>query len=212
MLVSAVAALAQAGCGVADYEKKMLDAEVRVQRFDEDNRLLGAPLTFPSDPAPPLDIFLRPPKGVAKSHDTAKDQAPYHFSALNGLFTEMLVTFGNPDDGADGKDKLKKQIEDRLSRQAQNWQPIDVHPPERTQAISFDAVEFTDPLAPANAPAVFIVYAHQSAGRAAVGLVFHFLQSNRSGADAALKRCLETYAEAGDAQKARAAFGARTTH
>ena len=54
MPMVAVAALALTGCGLAEYEKKMMDAEARVQRFDEDNRLLGAPLTFPTDPAPPM--------------------------------------------------------------------------------------------------------------------------------------------------------------
>ena len=209
LLVAALGAPVLSGCGLADYEKKMQDAEARVQRFDEDNRLLGDPLTFPADQAPGMDIFLRPPKGVAKSHDTRKDQPPYHFPASSGVCTEMLAMFGSSNDG---KDKLEKQIEDRFSRQALNWQAIEVHPPERTQSISFDAIEFNDPLEVANAPAVFIAYVHQSSGHPAVGLVFRLLQSNRSGADAAVKRCLETYAELDDAVKARAAFGARSAH
>jgi hypothetical protein len=199
--------LALTGCGLADYEKKMQDAEVRVQRFDEENRLLGAPLTFPADPAPPMEVFLRPPKGVAKSPDAAKDQPQYHFPGSSGVCTDMLVMFGSP---KDGKDQVEKQVEDRLSRVALTWQPVEIHPPERTQAIAFDAVEFFDPLAPANAPAVFVAYVHQPAGQPAAAIVFRLLQANRSGADEVLKKCLETYAEMGDSLKARAAFAARS--
>ena len=74
--------------------------------------------------------------------------------------------------------------------------------------MTFDAVEFADPRAPANAaPADYIAYVHQTAGLPAVGVVFRVLQSNRAAADPAVKMSLETFAEQPDSYKARAAYG-----
>ena len=57
--------LATTGCGVADYEKKMQEAEVRIQRIDEENELLGDPLLVPATAQwTAAALFLRPPQGV----------------------------------------------------------------------------------------------------------------------------------------------------
>jgi hypothetical protein len=72
-------ALAVAGCGLGDYETKMLAEQSRVERFDRDNKLLGFPLSPPTkwsevQPAAP-DLFLRPPQGVQATPSTGD---PWH--------------------------------------------------------------------------------------------------------------------------------------
>ena len=200
-------ALAPAGCGLAEYEKKMGEAEARVKRFDDESRLLGDPLTLPPPAdknAPPPDVFLRPPKGVAK--DPQAGEGPYaHYAATSGVCADLFLLFGNP---SDNRDKLEKQIQDWLAAPGQNvgWQPSEVHPPGRP-VLAFDKAEWADPRAPANAPAVFLAYVRQSPGLPAVGLAFRVTQANRTAADSALRMSLETYREAGDAAQARAAYG-----
>ncbi len=203
-----IALLALTGCGVADYEKKMQDAEVRVQRFDEENRLLGEPLFLPAhtdkEEGAPIDVFLRPPKGVETKDKTQPGELEYHYPATSGVCTDLYLSFGAKDDG---RDKLEKAIADRLGAAAPNWQPVEVRPPFGRPAVAFDAVEFADPRAAANAPADYIAYVHQTPGLPAVGVVFRFLQSNRAAADPAVKMSLETFAEQPDSYKARAAYG-----
>jgi hypothetical protein len=186
-----VALLALTGCGVRDYENNMQKAEARMQRFDEENRLLGSPLTFPTlpkgSPAPP---FLRPPLGVSTT--SQKDEVPYHYSASSGVCLDVYVAL---DDGP------KKVIEDRFNAPALNWQPVTVNAPNR-KPITFEAVEFNDPQ---NGAAVYQAYVHQS-----VGVVFHFLKANREAANSSLQMSLQTYAEGSEALKATADFNKRT--
>ena len=202
LLLLGLAALAPAGCGLADYEKKMREADARLQRFDEENKLLDNPLALPSN-GPPVDVFLRPPKGIAKDPSNQPGDIQYHFAGTGGLCSDLYLVFGDADTG---KDKLME----RFGAAGLGWQPVEVRPPDRPP-IGFDFAEFTESRAPANAQAVFIAYVHQTAGRAPVGLVFRVAQSNRAGIEPTVKRSLESYAEAGDAAKARADFAKRTS-
>lgn len=200
-----VALLTLTGCGVAAYEKQMQEAETRIQRIDEENRLLGAPLEVPSPPpkTPSLTFFfLRPPLGVATV--SKNDEIPYHYPATSGVCSDVYLTFG-----AD-QDATQKVIEEKLGTAGLNWQPVTVTPWGRAP-IAFKAVEFFDAQAPANAPAVFAAYVHQTAGFPGVGVVFRVLKSSREAAAASLKMSMETYAEQGEAFKARNEFNKRTT-
>jgi hypothetical protein len=201
-----VAALALAGCGVAGYEKQMQEADIRIQRIDEENRLLGPPLDFPAPlpKAPSIALFLRPPKGIQTT--SKKVEIPYHYPATSGLCSDVYLAID------DGRKKVEKSIEDHLGAPAGNWRAFQVNPPGRPQ-IAFEAVRFDDPkvTAPANAPAVFVAYVHQTAGFPAVGVVFRVLKTNQDAALPSLKMSMETYAEQGDAYKARADYGKRTS-
>ena len=207
LALAALPALALAGCGIADYEKKMQEAEVRVQRFDEENRLLGDPLILPPHKdmeGPPFDVFLRPPKGVANKDKTQPGELGYHYPAASGYFTDLYLTFGSPDDG---RDKLEKQIEAILGAAPQNWQPVEINHPFGRPPLTFDAVEFVDPRAAANAPANYIAYVQQAPGQPPVGVVFRVLQTNRGFAGDAVKMSMQSYAEHADAFKARSIYG-----
>src|SRR5690349_5176332 len=55
------------GCGLADYEKKMAQAEARLQRFEDESRVLDVPLSVPLRPPrepggkpTAFNLFLRP--------------------------------------------------------------------------------------------------------------------------------------------------------
>jgi hypothetical protein len=61
------------GCGVDDYERKMLEAQARIKRFEEESALLGPALSIPrprdkdGSQRPIADLFLRPPIGIRTS-------------------------------------------------------------------------------------------------------------------------------------------------
>jgi hypothetical protein len=198
-----VVALALAGCGVAGYEKQMQEAEVRIQRIDEENRLLGPSLELPAAPpkTPWLSFFfLRPPKGIQTV--SKKDEIPYHYPATSSVCSDVYVAISTD------QEKAQKLIEEKLGTAGLNWQPVEVNPPGRPP-IAFKAVEFFDQQAPASAPAVFVAYVHQTAGFPAVGVVFRVLKTNRDAAAPSLKMSMETYAEQGDAYKALADYRKR---
>jgi hypothetical protein len=58
------------GCGVADYESKMILAQQRLERFDKEDKMLGQPLVIPKHldkleiRRPWANLFVRPPKGI----------------------------------------------------------------------------------------------------------------------------------------------------
>jgi hypothetical protein len=91
------------GCGLSDYEDKMKAGQERVERFDELNKFLGAPLNTPPkkgqtpgdggllQPAD-VDFFLRPPRGIVTAFDKGtKGQFLYHYPAEGGDFSSMYV-------------------------------------------------------------------------------------------------------------------------
>ena len=68
------------GCGLADYEKKMAQAEKRLQRFEDESRVLDMPLSVPLRPAKKpggkptaFNLFLRPPRGINNTAENQKE-------------------------------------------------------------------------------------------------------------------------------------------
>ena len=63
------------GCGVDEYQKKMLKAQDDLVRFEEEKRMLTDPITVPTRPyegteVPIANIFLRLPRGIYTQPDT----------------------------------------------------------------------------------------------------------------------------------------------
>ena len=58
------------GCGLADYEQRMISSQVRQQHFEEENRLLDSDLRKPykadksGQKYPVAAVALRPPRGI----------------------------------------------------------------------------------------------------------------------------------------------------
>jgi hypothetical protein len=187
LLVAALAALALSGCGLAEYEKKMEEAEARLKRFDAENNLLGDPLALPTgDAAPSADLFLRPPKGVAKNPDDPR-QAPLHYAAKDAVCTDLYLWFGAKDDD---QNKLKQRIEAWLGPASGGWQSYAVQPTNGRPAITFDSAQF----APANAPP-FRVYMHATSNGTPIAVVFKLAQPSPPTTDEVLKMSLETYTD-----------------
>jgi hypothetical protein len=77
------------GCGVADYESKMLKAQIRLKRYEEEKELLAEPLIIPSRENKEgkrktiANVFLRPPKGIvsrAANADNPRDNLLYSYN------------------------------------------------------------------------------------------------------------------------------------
>jgi hypothetical protein len=72
------------GCGLSDYQNRMDAQRVRVQEFDEGNRLLDDPIDMPKikfqdsqeQAAWPFEVFLRLPKGYSTM---PKEKDPYNY-------------------------------------------------------------------------------------------------------------------------------------
>jgi hypothetical protein len=87
-ILAVIVLIAASGCGMAEYERRMDAQRVRVQKYDEANRLLDDPIETPvmqlknpkegekaEIPAWPYEIFLRLPKGYGS---TPKEKTPYN--------------------------------------------------------------------------------------------------------------------------------------
>jgi hypothetical protein len=93
-------ALFIAGCGVSHYQAKMLEEQERIRRFDEENKLLDAPLQLPSKkkddkgPARPV-VFIRPPKGIsstAEAHEKSSILYRYRVGSKSNLpFLDVII-------------------------------------------------------------------------------------------------------------------------
>jgi hypothetical protein len=110
----AVLALAAAGCGLADYEERMQQAQRAADRYDEENKYLGDPLVIPDrKPEPPaegkaegkaegraegrrgparaeplVNLFLRPPKGISpKPEDQPIQEVLYRYGPVTAAQT-----------------------------------------------------------------------------------------------------------------------------
>ncbi|MBY0232029.1 MAG: hypothetical protein K2W96_22320 [Gemmataceae bacterium] len=98
-----------AGCGLAEYEKKMQDAEERSARFDEYAKALALPLDLPrpdpkkKDAAPLPMVTLRPPKGIP-TQPAKEPRAGVRWAYLPpnatiaAPFGAVELAFGKPDD------------------------------------------------------------------------------------------------------------------
>jgi hypothetical protein len=76
-------AICMIGCSVGDYESKMLDAQNRVARFEEGNRLLENTVVMPGrvekgTTVQAINLFLRPPKGISTTAGKEKRAGILH--------------------------------------------------------------------------------------------------------------------------------------
>lgn len=139
------------GCGVTEYENRMVRAQYRWQRYEEENRYLDDPLILPSreDKAGgklilPPSIFLRPPKGISSQPENPNDPRarllysyrPKQAKTDTFLLVELAVSEGN--------ERFRDEVlgsfgaaGNRTSKQRK------VNPPGR-EPLTFDTIEFED--------------------------------------------------------------------
>ncbi len=116
-----------AGCGLNDYESKIVEEQQRVERFDKENKELGAPIDLPERKEKekdkekeswPVEIFLRLPKGLSPKPQENLYNGAFHyqrdgkgdFASAYVLMTpkagqaeeEALRAFGAPQNGSAG--------------------------------------------------------------------------------------------------------------
>lgn len=88
VVVSGALAVLAAGCGLTDYYDRFDKDQARLAAWDEENRLLAPPVQLPSrkraapgrQPGPVLEVFLRPPVGIAPTPTVEVDDFLYHYA------------------------------------------------------------------------------------------------------------------------------------
>jgi hypothetical protein len=133
---AALLLLLAAGCGLEDYQARMLDAQARADRADAEAGKLDEPLTLQVQGAP--DLYVRPPRGIRPSpEDNPKNGFIYRFPrrdpndkpAVTDLFVAVAV--GRPDFPAEAL----------YSKEAGVPRLREVSPPGRP-ALAFDVYQY----------------------------------------------------------------------
>jgi hypothetical protein len=141
--------LGLAGCGLSDYEKLMVEAQKRAQRFDEETRSLGEPISVPKrsekgQEVPLANVFFRPPKGISKNPEgTPRGELLYSYMPVPGGaardFTRVEMAFAS-----DSKDFANDVTRNFQATEAVTPRTQQVQPPGRPP-LTFQVLEFDDP-------------------------------------------------------------------
>lgn len=141
-----------AGCGLSDYENRMMQAQLRYERYEQEAKNLGNPLTIPSREdkegqpiAPPLFV-LRVPRGIQTQAENAKDPRArllytYRPTQANaaGPFTAVEVAWAN-----DGSQEFTAEVMRCFSASGNPVQRQRVTNAPGREKVTFDTVEFED--------------------------------------------------------------------
>jgi len=139
------------GCGLADYESKMIDAQKRQEYFEEETRLLGDPKNALISPKGldkdgkevPLaaDVHLRPPLGIKTepTRDPRADLYWYPQSTSGVAFIRVGLAFGSPQQ----KDFATSVLKSLAAPGSVTGKPHSIQPPGRS-ARTFEQYEFQD--------------------------------------------------------------------
>ena len=138
-----------AGCSVGDYENKMLDAQNRLARFEESNRLLENSVAMPGrvekgSTVTDILLYLRPPKGISTT--PAKEKRArllYTFgpSRPSGAAPFAYVEIGYAPLAT--KD-FEKDVLGAFTASGQSTRLSHEVAPPRRPAMAFSTVEFFD--------------------------------------------------------------------
>jgi hypothetical protein len=174
-----------------------------VQRFDEDNKLLGDPIQLPPEldkatntSRPPANLFLRPPRGVAdKVGQGRAGGLPYRYPAsqTGAVVTAVELALGKGDED--------------LAAKVPGWFPsapalqrFEV-PPQTFLAAEFDYDA-------KNACSVYVTPMQK--GQTQVALVYWLDGARKDSARAAVNRSLESLAVGAAALARREKYGWRS--
>lgn len=216
-----------AGCGLADYEAKMIDAQKRAQRLEEEARNLDEPLNMPTKKektgdteveVPVADVFLRPPRGIGPTPDK---------NPLNGLIYRYgprtaAPTLPNLPGAPAPSAKPIADVHavglafgtnrpDFTKEVMSAFQPVGqvtsadrpVHHPDRPAASVLTALDFDD------ARYSYSVYVGQS-GTTQVAIIYWITKGHRSAVSTPLTFSLESLALGIDTFAARQAYARQT--
>jgi hypothetical protein len=208
------------GCGLADYEAKMIDAQKRAQRLEEEARNLDEPLNMPTKKektgdveveVPVADVFLRPPRGIGPTPDknpvnsliyrygprTAAPTVPGTPASSAKSFADIVavgLAFGN------NRPDFTKEVLNAFQPAGQVTRANrEVHHPDRPAVSVLEALEFDD------ARFSYSVYVGQG-GTTQVAVVYWITKGHRSAVSTPLTFSLESLALGFDTFAARQAY------
>jgi hypothetical protein len=185
------------GCGVADYESRMVDAQKRLEHFEEASRLLDSPLVPPltvtkeGSKVPIANMFLRPPKGIAdKPADEPRMRILYSYRRRTaGPVLWVELAFGNQKEfagevlscfGATGKTSQQRTVRD----------------PVRNATNTFTTTEIEDE------QFFYSINIHQD-GKSQIAVIYHVPRGQRGAAARAVELSLASFAVGREANRQR---------
>lgn len=204
-----IALLLLPACGLDDYESKMVEAQKRLARYEEEERLLGPAIVIPSrtdgkgEEKEPIvaGLHLRLPAGL-KTEASNEDDPRSRGAARLYTFPEGgSSTFKQAELGVAGEQK--ELLNDVLGLYHQTSEPKrgkrQVRPPGR-EAMTFTTSEFE------SGELFYSVNLHRSEKQQVV-IVYCLPKSQKSVGAKAIELSLESFALGAQADRLRAARG-----
>jgi hypothetical protein len=137
------------GCTVADYESKMLQSQIRLQKLDEYAASLDQALQIPprdDKKGPIAKLYLRPPKGISQLASNPNDprlRLFYTYPARQGnpppAIQAVELAIGHMD-----KDFPKEVVAAFTPSAEPKRYPRNVQSPLRDKPITFQTFDFSD--------------------------------------------------------------------
>jgi hypothetical protein len=193
------------GCGLAEYEEKMLAAQKRVhkaEKLEADRKELGGELVIPSmtnpetkQTAPVAVLHLLPPKGISSTEEAKpRPNGPPHLHRGQGLFTALEWAV---------REKDGPDLKDLVARWYQPWYRGE--PPLEQRAVGGQPVLMTEFVVnQGSSIAVFVTPLQE--GRTQVLVAYWFDLGQREAALKAIELSLQSLGVDSQAHVKRAAY------
>jgi hypothetical protein len=198
-----------AGCGLADYEAKMIEAQRRGQRLEEEFKNLDEPLTLPTRKedgveTPLANLFLRPPRGISSTCEP---------TPLNGLiyrYPQQQVATNLPAGvkpirdvhavslafGNNRPDFTNEVLRNFAPAEKVHRAPHEIRGPSSATAAVYDVLEFDD------VGYSYSIYVGQYE-TTQVAVIYTIRKGQRSSVSGPLTLSMESLAFGADADRAR---------
>ncbi len=207
-----------AGCGLAEYEEKMVKAQKKQDVVDERNKHLGepaevAPITVPGSNQPPIDVYFRLPRGIdTKSYlrwgevfqqfgrEPWRRPKPGVMPPPESPFLDVNIAVLPPGDWKEFTDRAQQGLQGMAHTEFTRAPKT----PHGRAPMDFQTSTYTDT---GQIPTSYIVYLHQ-APQARVAIVFHTYKDKATSAEVtkAIDLCLQTLAVGNEAAAERQKF------
>jgi hypothetical protein len=182
------------GCGVHEYEKKMLDSQIRLQRWEEEKDVLGSPIGIPYRKAgdtelPIANIFLRLPKNLYNQpEDKPRENLLYMYAeAAPGVVARVELAAG------DQKDFVSDVMRKFVGSGKATTRATSVRAPGRETPTTFETTELSDD------KYFFSINIHT--GSTKVAIIYWVNKSRQANAKKLIETSLQTFAADSEARK-----------
>jgi hypothetical protein len=182
------------GCGVHEYEKKMLESQVRLQRWEDESRILGGPIGIPYRKAgdtelPIANMFLRLPKNIYNQpEDKPRENFLYVYSeAAPGVLARVELAAG------DEKDFVSNVMRYYRGSGKPTTHTTSVKAPGRETPTTFETTEMEDD------KYFFSINIHT--GSTKVAIIYWVNKNQKANAKKVIETSLQTFAADSEARK-----------